>query len=229
MQKKVLSVFVDESGKFQYPDSDSRFYIVGLVFHDQGFDVGDLVSRLDADWLRMGPANFCFHAGPLIRGEKGYKFMMREQRAAIFARMMLFARQMDFSYHCLLVDKKFVTSVRQIVQELQTQLSGFLNSSALDADEFEGIKVYYDCGQAPITNLLHDTFEARLGTRVEFAQAVRPEKYKLFQLADLVCSVKLVEAKLSVGVKMTVDECRFFRGPRIFKHDILRCIKRREI
>ena len=38
MQKKVLSVFVDESGKFQYPDSDSRFYIVGLVFHDQGFD-----------------------------------------------------------------------------------------------------------------------------------------------------------------------------------------------
>lgn len=210
MQKKVLSVFVDESGKFQYPDSDSRFYIVGLVFHNQGFDVGDLVSRLDADWLRMGLANFCFHAGPLIRGEKGYRFMMREQRAAIFARMMLFARQMDFSYHCLLVDKKFVTSVRQIVQELQTQLSGFLNSSALDADEFEGIKVYYDCGQAPITNLLHDTFEARLGTRVEFAQAVRPEKYKLFQLADLVCSVKLVEAKLSVGVKMTVDECRFF-------------------
>ena len=30
MQKKVLSVFVDESGKFQYPDSVSRFYIVSL-------------------------------------------------------------------------------------------------------------------------------------------------------------------------------------------------------
>jgi len=99
----------------------------------------------------------------------------------------------------------------------------------LHADEFEGIKVYYDCGQSPITNLLHDTFEARLGNRVEFAQAVRPENYKLFQLADLVCSVKLVEAKLATGERMTVDENRFFRGPRVFKHDILRCIKRREV
>jgi len=229
MQKKVLSVFVDESGKFQYPDPDSRFYIVSLVLHDQNLDVGNLISRLDADWIRMGLANFCFHAGPLIRGEKGYKFMMREQRTAIFSRMMLFARQMDFSYHCLLVDKKFVTSVRQIVHELQTQLSDFLNSHALNADEFEGIKVYYDCGQAPITNLLHDTFEAKLVSRVEFAQAVRPENYKLFQLADLICSIKLVEAKLAAGEQMTVDENRFFRGPRVFKHDILRGIKRHEI
>jgi len=58
MQKKILSVFVDESGRFQYPDSNSRFYIVGLVLHDQDFDVGNLVSRLDADWRRMELANF---------------------------------------------------------------------------------------------------------------------------------------------------------------------------
>ena len=91
------------------------------------------------------------------------------------------------------------------------------------------MKVYYDCGQAPVTNLLHDTFTAHLGNRVTFAQAVRPENYKLFQLADLGCSVKLVEAKLLAGNPMTVDESRFFRGPRVFKHDILRCLHRHEI
>ena len=32
MDNKVLSVFVDESGKFQYPDLHSRFYIVGMIF-----------------------------------------------------------------------------------------------------------------------------------------------------------------------------------------------------
>ena len=36
---KILSVFVDESGMFKYPDPDSRFYIVGLVFHDQDVDM----------------------------------------------------------------------------------------------------------------------------------------------------------------------------------------------
>lgn len=229
MQKKTLSVFVDESGRFQHPDVTSRFYIVGLVLHDQSVEIGEQVSSLDCDWQRMGLANFCFHAGPLIRGEKGYKFMMREQRTAIFARMMRFARQMPFSYHCLLVDKKFVVSVRQIVRELQIQLSEFLDSETFDSDDFEVVKVYYDCGQSPITNLLHDTFEARLGKRVVFAQAVRPERYKIFQLADLICTIRLIEAKLAVGEPMTVDETRFFRGPRIFKHDILRGIKRHEI
>ena len=65
--EKVLSVFVDESGKFQYPDSVSRFYIVSLVLHDQSVDVGALVRKLDSDWVLMGYEDFCYHAGPLIR------------------------------------------------------------------------------------------------------------------------------------------------------------------
>lgn len=229
MKKSVLSVFVDESGKFQYPDPYSRFYIVGMVFHDQDQDATELISKLDSDWIKMGLANFCFHAGPLIRGEKGYKYMLREQRARIFARMMLFARQMKFTYHCLLVDKRFVTSARQIVERLQTQLGDFLDSDTIQTDDFDSLKVYYDCGQAPISKLLHDTFAAKLGTKVEFAQAVRPENYKLFQLADLICTIKLAESKLTNDERLNYDETRIFRGPRIFKHDILRGIKHKEI
>ena len=229
MDSRTLSIFVDESGKLQHPDACSRFYIVGMVLHDQDFRVTELVSKLDDDWLRMGLSNFCFHAGPLIRGEKGYRYMLREKRAAIFARMMLFARQMKFSYHCLIVDKRFVTSIQQIIQELQCQLAEFLDSKAFSSSAFDKLKVYYDCGQAPITKLLHDTFTAKLGNRVEFAQAVKPENYKLFQLADLVCSVKLTESKLSKGVPLTVDENRFFRGPRNFKHSILRQLTRKEM
>ena len=135
MQKKTLSVFVDKSGRFQHPDAMSRFYIIGLVLHDQSVEIGERVSALDRDWRAMGLANFCFHAGPLVRGEKGYRFMMREQRTAIFARMMRFARQMPFAYHSLLVDKKFVSSVRQIVRELQGQLSAFLSSPTFASDE----------------------------------------------------------------------------------------------
>ena len=99
---------MDESGKFQVPDALSPFYIVGLVFHDQDESIDELVRKLDADWDRMGYENFCFHAGPLIRKEKGYSFMKREERQAIWRRMMLFSRQAKFSYHCLVVDKRFV-------------------------------------------------------------------------------------------------------------------------
>ena len=72
---KILSVFFDESGMFKYPDSDSRFYIVGLVFHDQDVDITPLVRQMDrsADELGLDTEVFTFHAGPIIRQEKGYE------------------------------------------------------------------------------------------------------------------------------------------------------------
>ena len=44
MDETTLSVFVDESGRFQHPDPSSRFYIVGMVFHDQRVDVSKLIE-----------------------------------------------------------------------------------------------------------------------------------------------------------------------------------------
>ena len=115
--EKTLSVFVDESGTFRYPDPSSRYYIVALVFHDQ----------------------------------------------------------------------------------------------------------------SPVTNLLHTTFSATLGKRVEFAQNVRPQNYKLFQVADLVCTTSLIERRLLNGERMTESEYTFFGGPRLFKRNILKYLKRKEI
>lgn len=59
---KILSVFVDESGMFKYPDPDSRFYIVGLVFHDQDVDITPLVRQMDrsADELGLDTEVFTF-------------------------------------------------------------------------------------------------------------------------------------------------------------------------
>jgi len=228
MEKKKLSVFVDESGKFQYPDAVSRFYIVSLVLHDQSVAIDGLIRKLDEDWVRMGYEGFCFHAGPLIRKEKGYVYMPREERASIFSRMLIFARQMTFRFHCLVVDKEFVTSSRQIVERLQQQLSDFLDSHMQDLSAVEEVKVYYDCGQAPVTKLLQDTFAAKLGSRIVFAQGVKPEKYKLFQLADLVCTVKLAQQKISLGLPLTDDEFRFYGGPRRFMRNIWNLFARKE-
>ena len=229
MQKKVLSVFVDESGKFQFPDSVSRFYIVSLVLHDQSVDAGTLVRKLDSDWVLMGYEDFCFHAGPLIRKEKGYMYMPREKRTAVFSRMLTFARQMDFKFHCLVVDKQFVTSARQIVERLQGQLSDFLDLRSDDFGGVDAVKVYCDCGQAPVTKLLQDTFFAKLGSRIEFAQGVKPEKYKLFQLADLICTIKLTQLKIANGISLTEDEFRFFGGPRKFMRNVCKQFASKEI
>ena len=111
---KTLSIFVDESGRFQHPDADSRFYILGMVFHDQSHDISCIVADLERSELELGLEGHCFHAGPLIR-------------------------------------------------------------------------------------------------------------------ADLVCTLRLIELRLAHGMPMTQSEMRFFGGPRDFKRNVLKKIKRKEI
>ena len=230
-QEKTLSVFVDESGTFRHPDPSSRYYIMSLVFHNQASDIGKFVRELDSATERMGLDSevFASHAGPLIRKEKMFAPFRREWRAKVFRLLFDFARRVDFKYHSLCVDKRYISSSLQIVALLQTELSAFLADNRPMLQEFDKIKVYYDCGQSPITNLLHKTFSADIGKKVEFVQNVKPQKYKLFQVADLVCSTSLIEMRLRNGERMTESEHAFFGGPRMFKRNILKYIKRKEL
>ena len=220
---------MDESGRFQHPDSDSRFYIVSLILHDQAVDLAPALSGLDLHFRDLHLEKLCFHAGPLIRQEKAFAVMDRSFRYRIFAAMMGFARHVDFRCHCLVVDKKDVTSSDQIVKRLGEDLSGFLSEHRKELSEFDRVKIYYDCGQSPVTNLLHRSFVAIPSVRVEFAQAVKPECYRLFQIADLVCTVRFIDEKIRVGEGMTPSEFKFFGGPKEFRHNVLRYIKAKEI
>ena len=193
MSEKALSIFIDESGRFQYPDSDSPFYILGMILHDQSISIDKYVADLERVEEELGLEGHCFHAGPLIRKEKGYEILSRKFRARILSRMMAFAHHVDFRYHCLSVNKKFIDSIDQIVTGLGKDLAEFLASHREELSGLDVVKVYYDCGQSPVTNLLHRTFESDVGCPVEFVQNVRPSKYRLFQLADLVCTLHLIE------------------------------------
>lgn len=227
MQGKTLSVFVDESGILNESAVSSRFYILTLVLHDQDHAIDKFAAAFDRDLERIGVSNLCFHGGPLIRMHEGFEFMNWDWRRKIFARMLGFARSVDFKYHCLCVDKKFTDTVGQIIEKLEKQLTDFLaNHQELAA--FEKVKVYYDCGQKPITNFLHGFFERNVPS-VEFAQSVLQRKYRLAQIADLVCTIKLTELKLDAGLPLSASEKRFFGGPRDFKRNILKKIKTKEI
>ena len=227
---RKLSVFVDESGSFLYPDRDSRFYIIGMVFHDQSMDIrrqlNDMLRSIDE--LGLDPETFVFHAGPLIRREQGYEFLGRRLRERIFARMMTFARKVDFRYKCVIADKRYVTSPEQLANRLKSELSSFVESHKTDMERLGAVKIYYDCGQSVVTNIIHEVFERFLSCKVEFAQGVRPDRYRLFQLADLVCTVNLIALKLDTGMGMSRSEAKFFGGPKAFKHNILRRIRSKE-
>jgi hypothetical protein len=229
--QQKLSVFVDESGSFLYPDNDSCFYVIGMVFHDQSIDIRQQLTDMDRsiDEIGLDPETFVFHAGPLIRREQGYEFLGRRLRERVFARMMTFARKVDFKYKCIFADKRYVTSPAQLAERLKAELSYFVVNHKTVLERLNAVKIYYDCGQSAITNILTDVFGKQLAFPVEFAQGVHPSRYRLFQLADLVCTLNMISLKLDSGMKMSRSEIKFFGGPKAFKHNILRRIKAKEI
>ena len=227
--KRVLSIFVDESGILTESAARSRFYVLTLLCHDQTLAIQSLADALDNDMTAIGIANLCFHASPVIHANDQFEFMTWDLRRKIFGRMLGFARRADFRYHCIVVDKRYVNTPEQVVSQLREQIAAFMSTWQKMFVDFDSVKVYYDCGQKPITNLLHEFFAAWDAVPVEFAQAVEPRKYKLFQVADLVCTLKLLETKLDLELPFSKSETRFLGGPRVFKRNILKYIKRKEI
>lgn len=229
MEDATLSIFVDESGRIQIPDKESPYYIISMVMHDQRIPIANLVAELERHFSEMRLSNVCFHAGPIIRQKNTFAIMDWSFRNKIFRRMLAFASKLDFKYHCLTIEKRFVNSREQLISRLQFEMSEFFDRLVQTYSDINRFKIYYDCGQTPVTNMLLSTFKARAELDVEFAQAVKPDRYKLFQIADMVATLKLVELKLDHGDMMTESEYKFFGGPRNFKRNYLRFVKGKEI
>lgn len=225
---KEISVFVDESGSFEPDEESSRFYLICFVLHDQNSDITEWIRTLESKLADNGlPPGHCVHVGPLIRREGEYAGMLREERQSIFRSMMAFIRKADISYHCFSIDKHFDDGDTAVHDKLLQDITRFLIDNANALNSYQKLKVYYDNGQTQVKSLLEEAF-AMFSSIVEFVPDVNPENYRLFQAADLLCSVELVAAKLEVGA-MSVSEGRFFGKEREFKRNILKPLKNKEL
>ena len=227
---KEISVFVDESGSFSPVGVDlhSPYYLLCMVFHDQADDISDEIDRLRDALARSGVSpDHVVHAGPMIRREEPYKAMPREQRIRIFRRMMVFIQKAAFKYRCFRLHKPYNSGERALHDTLLQDVVDFLVAHRDDFNANERIKVYYDNGQAQVTEILKEAF-AIYSAKVEFAEDVRPARYRLFQAADVICTLELAKAKLTDGGAISESEERFFGGVKNFKKNYLKPLSRKE-
>lgn len=89
----------------------------------------------------------------------------------------------------------------------------------------ETVKVYYDNGQVEVSKILSSVFNALL-SNVEFRK-VMPENYKLFQAADLFCSMELVRLKMENGMFSKSEEI-FFGNMRDLRKNYLKPLQKKE-
>ena len=90
----------------------------------------------------------------------------------------------------------------------------------------EKLKIYYDNGQAQVTSILKEAF-APFASKTEFVPDVSPSKFRLFQVADLLCTVELANLKLLAGDRLTDSEIAFFGSIQNLRKNYIKPLSRK--
>lgn len=220
-----LSIFIDESGDFGEYDYHSPYYIITMVFHNQDVDISGPLAKLEQDLSNRGFPGHCVHTGPIIRRENEYEFLTIEERRRILNSMVTFIRHMDVRYHCVHIEKKHIDDSVQAVAKLSRQISQFIKDHYTEFLGYQNVKIYYDNGQIEVTKLLASVFTILL-PRVEMRKVV-PSDYRLFQAADMLCSMELVRLKMDAAAVST-SELEFFGNLRDLKKNYLKPLEKQE-
>ena len=222
---RELSVFIDESGSFGDYDDQSPYYIIAMVFHDQSAKISDAVHKLDQELYYMGLDDMCIHTGPIIRKEEVYEYMSITERRRVFNKLVAFFRQVDIRYKCISVEKNKDDDVIQLTSRLSKKMSQFIRDNIEYFLSCDMVKIYYDNGQVEVSRILASVFSALIPN--SHFRKVLPKDYKLFQVADLVCTMELLKLKLEDNHYSRSEEL-FFGSQYDLKRNYLRIIQRKE-
>ena len=222
---KELSVFIDESGDFGEYDRRSPYYIITMVFHDQSISIEPEIIKLNQQLAFLNLHDLCIHTGPIIRREEIYVNMDIPERRRIFNNLIAFVRQINIRYKYFYIEKKNISNLIEAFGKLSKQIGNFIREHYSDFLAFDIIKLYYDNGQVEVSKILSSVFDAMLPC-VEFRK-VMPENYKLFQVADLLCSLILVKLKAENNL-FSKSELQFFGSLRDLNKNYLKPLLRKE-
>ena len=222
---RYLSVFVDESGDFGMSENSSPYYVITMVFHDQGFDIQDQISRLEKELANLGYKDHVVHSEPLImrRGEYGYLSPL--ERKAIFQKIYHFAIRCDIRYKQFYFEKREVKDAFELRARIAKSISMFIRQKYDEIRSFDKVILYYDNGQKEINNILNTVFATELSaheTRLAYQK-----DYRLSQVADMICTLKLLEDRASSN-SLSRSEELVFGSRRALIKDFIKPIKKLE-
>ena len=223
---RELSIFIDESGDLGEYQNYCPFYIISLIFHEQNKSIENEIKKLDNYLIENNLQNHTIHTAPLIRQEQNYKNMDISIRTKLFRQLFNFIRGVDITYKTIVVDKKMYSKQIEITNLITKELSSFIKSHFQYFSKFDNIIIYYDNGQIKLINILVAIFGSILENS-EF-RVISPNNYKLFQAADLLCTLALIKNKLISGRDLTNSEKIFFGSAGKLKKNYLKFFEKIE-
>lgn len=223
---KELSIFIDESGDFGEVKERPAYYLVTFVFHDQKEDIRQQVLKLEESVRISGFDLEYIHTGPLIRREEVFANYSIDERRKLLYKMLNFVNACPIQYMTVAVDRKEATDKIELSGKLAKEINMAFREHSDFFMEFDKVIVYYDNGQIELSAILNAVFSIYF-SNVEFRKA-EPQKYRLLQAADFICSMELLKIKRNEK-RLSKSEEKFFYKPQELKKTFFKSIEKKKM
>lgn len=223
---KELSVFIDESGDFGEIKERPAYYLVTFVFHDQNNNIEHQVTKLEESVKKAGFDVEYIHTGPVIRREEVFARYSIDERRKLLYKMLNFVNVCPISYLTVVVDRKEATDKVSLSGKLAKAINIAIRGRQNFFASYDKIIVYYDNGQNELSTILNAVFSIQF-SNVEFRKA-EPQKYRLLQVADFICSMELLKIKRNEK-RLSRSEEQFFYKPQELKKTFLKTIEKKKL
>lgn len=198
-----------------------------MVLHDQSVDISENIKNFEEHLVRIGYPQHAIHTGPIIRKELFYKNDLMETRKSLFNSLFHFARQIPINYICPKINKaECADEELAYIAKLSKTIFDELKRHFEYFSSFDLIIVYYDNGQNALTKVLTSVFNT-LFSNVEMRK-VKPVDYKLFQVADLICTMELTHDKAEHN-SFSKSELEFFHSARDFNKNLYKQLAKKKL
>ena len=223
---KELSIFIDESGDFGEVKERPAYYLVTFVFHNQDDNIEQQVSKLEESVRTAGFDVEYIHTGPVIRREEIFGKYTIDERRKLLYKMLNFVNSCPISHLTVVVDRKEAKDKISLSGKLAKAINTSMSQHQDFFGSFDKIIVYYDNGQTELSAILNAVFSIQFSS-VEFRKA-EPQKYRLLQAADFICSMELLRIK-NGEKRLTKSEQKFFYKPQELKKTFLKSVEKKKL
>lgn len=222
---RELSVFIDESGDI---GTGSEYYLLTLVFHNQSDDIDSWLSSYEQACTASNLPKNTFHFTPVLRGHAPFDSMGYSTRKKLLSRFRYFVERLPFKYVCLSYEKRRFSNTADLQAKMQRDIERLIRDNLVFFQEFNVVKVYYDNGQNIVSTSVHGAISAALFEDAVVYRNIKPNRYRLFQVADYICGIELAAIRYERNQAGLTEE-RFLGSWKDFRQNYLKKLRRHRL
>ena len=197
-----------------------------MVFHNQAIDITKEIVKLEESMKLSGFDLEYIHTGPVIRREQIFSTYPMEERRKLLYKMLYFYNKCDIYHDTVIVNRKEAADKISLSGRLSKEIAKMIARHSAYFNQFDKVIVYYDNGQTELSAILNAVLSI-LFNDVEFRKA-EPQKYRLLQVADFICSLELLKIKKDEK-RLSKSEEKFFYKPQELKKPFLKSLEEKRL